>query len=107
MAVTKAELADILCSKCSLSRQDARDLVDNFFNEIATALVQGEEIKLSGFGNFSVRDKKARPGRNPRTGQEVTISERRVVTFKQGKKLKTLLAESDLDLKDLEPETEE
>lgn len=107
MALTKAELADILCSKSSLSRQDAKDLVDNFFNEIATALAQGEEIKLSGFGNFTVRDKKARPGRNPRTGEEVTISGRRVVTFKQGKKLKTLLAESNLDPKALEPETVE
>lgn len=97
MAVTKAELVDILCDKTALNKQDARDLVDNFFAEIAIALVQGGPVKISGLGNFMVRDKSARPGRNPRTGKEVTISERRVVTFKQGHKLKGLLAQLNID----------
>ena len=88
MSLTKAELADSLSSKVGLNKQDAKEIVDSFFAEISNALAAGDEVKISGFGNFTLKDKKARPGRNPRTGIEVTISERRVVTFKQGQKLK-------------------
>ena len=106
MSLTKAELVDVLCDKAALSRQDAKDLVDNFFAEISAALVSGEEVKLSGFGNFSIRDKKPRPGRNPRTGAEVTISGRRVVTFKQGQRLKEIVATSEVDPKALSAESD-
>ncbi len=97
MSLTKAELADSLCAAVGLSKAEAKTLVDNFFDEIILALAEGNHVKISGFGNFELKDKRARPGRNPRTGKEVTISERRVVTFKQGQKLKSVLAK-------LEPE---
>lgn len=92
MNLTKAELADSLSKKIGINKQDAKVLVDNFFTVISEALEQNEEVKISGLGNFALRDKKARPGRNPRTGEDVTISERRVVTFKQGQKLKEIVA---------------
>ncbi len=91
MNVTKAELANSLSEIAGLSKQDAKTLVDNFFAVISDALQQGEAVKISGFGNFSVRDKKDRPGCNPRTGEKHIISKRRVVTFKQGKKLQKKL----------------
>lgn len=97
MAVTKADLVEILCAKTTLTKQDAKDLVENFFNEIATTLMQGDMVKISGFGNFTVRNKSARIGRNPRTGKEATISQRRVVTFKPGQKLKSLLAHLNIE----------
>lgn len=93
MSLTKAELVDSLCEVTGLSKAEAKLLVDNFFEAIVEILASGEPVKISGFGNFELKDKNARPGRNPRTGEEVTISERRVVTFKQGQKLKDLLAE--------------
>jgi integration host factor subunit alpha len=93
MNLTKADLAQMLSANMSLSKHDSKILVDNFFAVLSEALEQGEEIKITGFGSFSLRDKRARPGRNPRTGQEVTITERRVVTFKQGQKLKEKLCE--------------
>ncbi|HSX19629.1 MAG TPA: integration host factor subunit alpha [Gammaproteobacteria bacterium] len=93
MNITKAELAQNLSDKFKLSKQDAKDLVDNFFTQIIEALAHGEELKITGFGSFALRDKKSRPGRNPRTGEAVVISERRVVTFKQGQKLKEHVAE--------------
>jgi len=102
MSITKADLADLLCDKLAFSKQDAKDLVDNFFVEISESLVQGEEVRISGFGNFVLNDKKPRPGRNPKTGEEVTISGRRVVTFKQGHKLKGIIGAVEIDPNKLE-----
>lgn len=88
MALTKIEMAENLVEKCGLEKRVAKQFVEQFFEEIRIALEKGEEVKLSGFGNFTVRDKKPRPGRNPKTGEDVTVSARRVVTFKAGQKLR-------------------
>lgn len=88
MVLTKAEISENLFEKLKLTKRDSKVVVESFFEEIKTALEQGEEVKLSGFGNFQVKDKKARPGRNPKTGEDFLITARRVVTFKAGKKLK-------------------
>ncbi|MGL4270250.1 MAG: integration host factor subunit alpha [Plesiomonas sp.] len=88
MALTKAEMAENLFESLGLSKRDAKDLVEAFFEEIRKALENGEQIKLSGFGNFELRDKNQRPGRNPKTGEDSPITARRVVTFKPGQKLK-------------------
>ena len=104
MSLTKAELANSLCDTLGLSKNEAKNLVDNFFEDICLALERGEPVKLSGFGNFELKDKGARPGRNPKTGEEVMISPRRVVTFKQGQKLKTIIAKIDLDPAKIEQE---
>lgn len=88
MALTKLEIAENLVEKCGLDKRVAKEFVELFFEEIRTTLANGEEVKLSGFGNFSVRDKKARPGRNPKTGEDVAVSARRVVIFKAGQKLR-------------------
>ena len=87
MALTKAEMAENLFESLGLSKRDAKDLVEAFFEEIRKALENGEQIKLSGFGNFELRDKNQRPGRNPKTGEDIPITARRVVTFKPGQKL--------------------
>ena len=92
-ALTKAEMAELLADKMGLSRREAKDLVEVFFEQITQALIAGREVKLSGFGNFELKDKSARPGRNPKTGEEVDISARRVVTFKSGQKLRRLVDE--------------
>jgi integration host factor subunit alpha len=89
MALTKADIAEHLFEKLGINKKDAKDLVEAFFEEIRSALEKGEQVKLSGFGNFDLRDKKERPGRNPKTGQDIPISARRVVTFRPGQKLKT------------------
>ncbi|AAV82233.1 integration host factor subunit alpha [Idiomarina loihiensis] len=89
MALTKAELAEVLFDKYGVSKQDAKVLVEDFFEEIRVALERGEQVKLSGFGNFELRTKNQRPGRNPKTGEEIPISARRVVTFKPGQKFKS------------------
>lgn len=89
MTLTKIELAEKLVNEHGLSKKEAKELVDSFFEEIRVALSQGEEVKLSGFGNFQLRDKKSRPGRNPKTGEVVPVSARRVVVFKPGQKLRT------------------
>ena len=81
MALTKADIAEHLFEKLGINKKDAKDLVEAFFEEIRSALEKGEQIKLSGFGNFDLRDKKERPGRNPKTGEDIPISARRVVTF--------------------------
>lgn len=88
--VTKAELSDFLVETddLNLSKKDAKDFVDLVFETIRAALEQGVELKISRFGNFSLRNKKQRPGRNPKTGEEIPIKQRRVVTFRPGKKLK-------------------
>ncbi|MCP1726909.1 integration host factor subunit alpha [Natronospira proteinivora] len=89
MALTKAELAESLFDELGLNKREAKELVDLFFEEIKGALAEGTQVKLSGFGNFDLRDKNQRPGRNPKTGEEIPISARRVVTFRPGQKLKT------------------
>lgn len=89
MALTKVELAQALVTELGFSRRDAKHFVDSIFHEaILDLLAEGEIIKISGFGNFTLRDKEARPGRNPKTGKDVPISARRVVTFRPGQKLK-------------------
>jgi len=88
-AITKAELAEHLFNVVGLNKREAKDLVETFFEEIRDALEHGEPVKLSGFGNFNLRDKSERPGRNPKTGEEIPIKARRVVTFRAGHKLKS------------------
>ena len=88
MTLTKADIADRLADKFDIDRQEAKVLVELFFEEIRVALEKGEPVKLSGFGNFAVRDKNSRPGRNPKTGESVDISARRVVTFRPGIKFR-------------------
>ena len=88
MALTKADMAENLFEELGLNKREAKELVEIFFEEVRIALEQGHEVKLSGFGNFILRDKNQRPGRNPKTGEEIPISARRVVTFRPGQKLK-------------------
>ena len=88
MALTKAELAERLFEELGLYKREAKEIVEMFFEEIRGALERGQQVKLSGFGNFDLRDKKQRPGRNPKTGEEIPITARRVVTFRPGQKLK-------------------
>ncbi len=88
MAITKLELADHLHKKMGLPKKDCLDFVNSFFTEISNSLEKGEEVKLSGFGNFSLLKKKERPGRNPKTGKEHTISARTSISFKPGRKLR-------------------
>lgn len=88
MALTKADIAETLYDELGLNKREAKEFVEIFFNEISSILVSGLDVKISGFGNFMLRDKKARPGRNPKTGEDVKISPRRVVTFRAGQKLK-------------------
>lgn len=91
MTLTKAELADLLFERVGLNKREAKDMVEAFFEEIRMALEVGDSVKLSGFGNFQLRDKPQRPGRNPKTGEEVAISARRVVTFHASQKLKGMV----------------
>lgn len=91
-ALTKADIADLLVNKLKLHKREAKEFVDLFFEELRAALETGASVKLSGFGNFELRDKSARPGRNPKTGEEIPILPRRVVTFKPGQKLKVKVA---------------
>ncbi len=88
MALTKADMAEKLFNEQGLNKREAKEFVEFFFEEIRCALERGEQVKLSGFGNFTLRDKNQRPGRNPKTGEEIPISARRVVTFRPGQKLK-------------------
>jgi integration host factor subunit alpha len=88
MALTKATIAETLFDELGLNKREAKELVEQFFEEIRVALENGYQVKLSGFGNFDLRDKKERPGRNPKTGEEIPITARRVVTFRPGQKLK-------------------
>jgi len=89
MALTKADMAEHLFEELGLNKREAKDIVESFFEEIRSSLERGEQVKLSGFGNFDLREKKERPGRNPKTGEEIPITARRVVTFRPGQKLKT------------------
>ncbi len=88
MALTKAEMSENLFEKLGVSKRDAKDLVETFFEEVRLSLENGEQVKLSGFGNFDLRDKNQRPGRNPKTGEDIPITARRVVTFRPYQKIK-------------------
>jgi integration host factor subunit alpha len=87
-ALTKSEMAERLYEELGLNKREAKEIVELFFEEIRACLEGNEQVKLSGFGNFDLRDKSQRPGRNPKTGEEIPISARRVVTFRPGQKLK-------------------
>jgi integration host factor subunit alpha len=89
--LTKAELAEMLFERVGLNKRESKDMVETFFQEIRDALERGDSVKLSGFGNFQLRDKPQRPGRNPKTGEAIPISARRVVTFHASQKLKALI----------------
>ncbi|KAA9133136.1 integration host factor subunit alpha [Marinihelvus fidelis] len=89
MSLTKAEIANRLFDEVGLNKREAKEFVDAYFETIKNALEDGENVKLSGFGNFQLRDKNERPGRNPKTGEEIPISARRVVTFRPGQKLRS------------------
>jgi integration host factor subunit alpha len=89
--LTKAELAELLFDHVGLNKREAKDMVEAFFEVIRDALESGGSVKLSGFGNFQLRDKPQRPGRNPKTGEAIPIAARRVVTFHASQKLKALV----------------
>ena len=88
MTLTKVEIAANLIEKHGLTKSEAKNLVETFFEEIRVALESGNDVKLSGFGNFELRDKASRPGRDPKTGENVPVSARRVVVFRPGQKLR-------------------
>ena len=88
MALTKADIAEHLFTQLGMSKREAKDMVEAFFEEIRQALERGEQVKISGFGNFDLREKNQRPGRNPKTGEDTLIRSRRVVTYWPGQKLK-------------------
>jgi len=92
-ALTKADIAELLVERLDFNKRDAKDFVDLFFEEIRGALESNMPVKISGFGNFELRDKAGRPGRNPKTGESIPINPRRVVTFKPGQKLKQKIAD--------------
>lgn len=87
-ALSKAQLVDRLVEIHGFNRREAKDIVASFFEEMRSSLAANEPVKLSGFGNFELRDKRERPGRNPRTGEAKTVTARRVVTFRPGQKLR-------------------
>ena len=88
MALTKADISNCLFDEVGLNKREAKEFVDSFFEVIRGSLESGDNIKLSGYGNFQLRDKGERPGRNPKTGEEIPITARRVVTFRPGQKLR-------------------
>ena len=88
MALTKADFSEQLFGELGLDRHEAKTMVELFFEEIKDSLEQGKPVKISGFGKFELRDKTSRPGRNPKTREEIPITARRVVTFRPGQKLK-------------------
>jgi integration host factor subunit alpha len=88
MALTKADFAEKLFNELGLNKREAKEMVELFFEEIKRSLEEGKQVKISGFGKFELRDKSSRPGRNPKTGEEIPITARRVVTFRSGQKLK-------------------
>jgi integration host factor subunit alpha len=88
MALTKADFAERLFDEIGLNKREAKEMIELFFEEIKGSLENGEQVKVSGFGKFELRDKSSRPGRNPKTGEEIPITARRVVTFRSGQKLK-------------------
>ncbi len=90
-ALTKAHLAELLFEKIGLNKRESKDMIDAFFSLVADSLVEGNDVKISSFGNFQIRTKAPRPGRNPRTGEAIPIQARRVVTFHASRKLKDLI----------------
>ncbi|MFD0666145.1 integration host factor subunit alpha [Ramlibacter sp. MAHUQ-53] len=90
-ALTKAQLAEMLFEQIGLNKRESKDMIDAFFDLVADSLVQGNDVKISGFGNFQIRTKAPRPGRNPRTGEPIPIEARRVVTFHASHKLKEMI----------------
>ena len=90
-ALTKAHLAELLFEQIGLNKRESKDMIDAFFDLISDSLVDGNDVKISGFGNFQLRDKPQRPGRNPKTGEEIPITARRVVTFHASQKLKGMV----------------
>ena len=94
MTVTKMELANTLFEELGLNKRESIEFVEQFFEEIRKALEDGQTVKFSGFGSFSLRDKPERPGRNPKTGEQIPVSARRVVTYKASKKIRELIAEN-------------
>lgn len=95
MALTKAEIVDHLSREIGINKREAREIVELFFLTVTDALTKGHQVKLSGFGNFNLHDKKERPGRNPKTGEEIPVSARRVVTFRSGQKLRARVGKYD------------
>ncbi|MFP6817434.1 MAG: integration host factor subunit alpha [Pseudomonadales bacterium] len=87
-ALTKAQMADRLFDELGLNKREAKEIVEMFFGEVQVSLERNRQVKISGFGNFGLREKAERPGRNPKTGEEIPITARRVVTFRPGRKLK-------------------
>ena len=98
MTVTKADLGNTLFDEVGLNKREAKDFVELFFEKIRESLENGSSVKLSGFGSFTLRDKTSRPGRNPKTGEEVAISARRVVTFRSSHKLKESVVNNSFNL---------
>lgn len=90
-ALTKAQLAELLFEQIGLNKRESKDMVDAFFDLIGDSLIEGDDVKISSFGNFQIRTKAPRPGRNPRTGEAIPIGARRVVTFHTSHKLKALI----------------
>jgi len=100
VAITKADLAEALFNELGLNKREAKEFVELFFEKVREALENGEPVKLSGFGNFGLREKSSRPGRNPKTGEEIPISARRVVTFRASQKLKQRVESSSDELRE-------
>ena len=96
-ALTKADMAENLFFELGINKREAKELVDLFFEEIRASLENNEPVKISGFGNFELRDKRQRPGRNPKTGEEIPISARRVVTFRAGQKFRQRVVNEQID----------
>jgi integration host factor subunit alpha len=94
MALTKADLAESLFNELGLNKREAKEFVELFFEKVRAALAEGQQVKLSGYGNFGLRQKNPRPGRNPKTGEEIPITARRVVTFRASHKLKERVEEN-------------
>ena len=105
MTVTKADLANTLFEQLGLNKREAKEFVELFFETIRESLENGESVKLSGFGSFSVRDKRSRPGRNPKTGEDVPVTPRRVVTYKASQKVKDRIAKSNASTPNRDAET--
>ena len=103
-ALTKAQLAEMLYEQIGLNKRESKDMIDAFYDLIGARLVSGDDVKLSGFGNFQMRIKAPRPGRNPRTGELIPIAARRVVTFHASQKLKEMLQTEQLSTSDTEHE---
>ena len=100
-ALTKAHLADLLFEQIGLNKRESKDMVDAFFDLMVDSLIEGTDVKISGFGNFQIRTKAARPGRNPRTGELIPIDARRVATFHASHKLKALIQGDPVDEDDV------